>query len=36
MSAVVWTKAPALAAGDATSADAAARYKRERAVCTSG
>jgi hypothetical protein len=36
MGAVVWTIAPALAAGDAAAADAAARYQRERAVCTSG
>jgi hypothetical protein len=36
MSAVVWTNAPALGAGDATAIDAAERYQRERAVCTSG
>jgi hypothetical protein len=36
MGAVVWSCTPALAAGDPAAADAAARYQRERAVCTSG
>jgi hypothetical protein len=36
ISAVAWSSAPAMAAGDATAADATARYQRERAVCTGG
>ena len=36
MGAVAWSCMPALAAGDSAAADAAARYQRERAVCTNG